>query len=83
MMRLDPAGCVRGQEGNHIRDVVRFANPLQCLHSKREITTGPRFGEVRHVRINHTRRNGIHADATRPQNRGEMFSEGLDGIPTC
>ncbi len=43
----DPAGLIRREESDYIRDILRLADALQRLHIQRDLTAGFRLGEVR------------------------------------
>src|ERR1700688_1244499 len=44
-----PAGCVRREESDDVRDIFRLANSFQCLHPERGLPTCLSLCEVRHV----------------------------------
>src|SRR5712672_3856326 len=79
----DPPSIVRCQEGDDAADVVRPREALQRLHAKREVEARICLGEVQHVRLDDTGRDGIDADTTCAKGRGEMLHQGVDGALSC
>jgi hypothetical protein len=63
----DPAGFVRGQESDDRGDIHGLAYPLQRLHPKDCHATLLGLGKVRHVRVDHSGRDGVDADAARTE----------------
>ena len=74
VVACDPPGVVGGEEGDHAADVVRLGETLQRLHAERIFTARIRFGEVRHVSLDDTGRNGVHANAAAPSTEAKCFT---------
>src|ERR1700704_663448 len=79
----DPPGIFGCQEGDNTTDVVGLRNALERLHPKDELAARVCLGEVRHVRLDDTGRDGIDADTACAKHRGEMLHQGVDGALGC
>ena len=79
----DPPGIFRCQEGDDATDIVRLRQTLESLHAQREIAAGVRFGEVRHIGLDHTGRHRIDADPAGAKQRGKMLHQRVNGALRC
>src|SRR5713101_5455883 len=79
----DPARVFGCQEGDNTTDVVGLRQALECLHAQCEVPARLRLGEIRHVRLDYTGRDGIDAYAAYAKQRGEMLHQGVDGALSC
>src|ERR1700692_1121047 len=75
----DPARLVGGEKYDSGADIIRLGDTFQRLYSQREVATGIAPCEVGHVGVDHTRRDGIDADAAVAQGRSEVLHERIDG----
>ena len=73
----DPARPIGRHERDYIGNIFRFADTLQCLHPKRDLATCFSLREIRHIRVDHTGRDSIYANALRPKNGGPVFDQSL------
>ena len=64
----NPTGFFRRQERNDISNIRGLRDSLQCLHSKRHLATCLGLCEIRHVSVDHARRDRVYTDALRPKN---------------
>ena len=65
----DPARSIGCQKSDYVRDVFGLADSLKRLHAERDAAACLGFREVRHVRLNHSGRNGVDANAASAQQR--------------
>src|SRR5882757_11207125 len=79
----DPSGVLGCQEGDHATDVVGPREALQRLHAQRDVAARACLGEVQHVRLDDTGRDGIDADTTFAELRSEMLYQSVDGALGC
>src|SRR5260370_31741502 len=56
---------------------------LACVHGQWAVPPRLRLGEIRHVRLDSTGRDGIDAYAAYAKQRGEMLHQGVDGALSC
>jgi hypothetical protein len=69
----------RSEEGDHTADVVRLSETLQGLHAERVVPAGIRLGEVRHVCLDNSWRDGVYAEAAAAEHEGEVLHQRVDG----
>src|SRR6266478_3278911 len=53
------------------------ADSLECLHPESELAACFSSSEVRHIRVDHTRRDRVYANALRPKNGSPVLDQGL------
>src|SRR6476619_766132 len=74
----DPTRVLRGQERHNRADIVGLADPLERLHAENERLALIGLDEVRHVGVDHARRDRVNADAPRPERRREVLYQRVD-----
>src|SRR6266850_7193531 len=63
----DPTRVVRGEERHNRADIIWLADPLERLHAEDGSLALVGLDEIRHVGVDHARRDGVNADAPRPE----------------
>src|SRR6266571_3202947 len=73
----NPPSVLRGEERHNRADIIRLADPLERLHAENEGLALVGLDEVRHVGVDHARRDRVNADAVRPEGRDENYAAAL------
>ena len=63
----DPAGAIRGEEGDYVSYVFRLADAFERLHGEGEFAAGFGLGEVGHVGLDDAGGDGVDANALRAE----------------
>src|SRR5258705_4971482 len=74
----DPTRVWRGEDRHTRTDIIWLADPLERLHAENEGLALVGLDEVRHVGVDHARRDRVNADAPRPQRRREVLHQRVD-----
>src|SRR6266403_2120217 len=69
----DPPRVLRGKELHNRANIIGLADPLERLHAENEGLALVGLDEVRHVGVDHARRDRVDADAARPERRREVL----------
>src|SRR6266478_5905583 len=73
-----PKRVLRGEERNNRADIIGLADPLERLHAENEGLALVGLDEVRHVGVDHARRDRVNADAARPERCREILHQRVD-----
>src|SRR5437016_5925853 len=74
----DPTCVVRGEERHNRADIIWLADPLERLHAEDGSLALVGLDEVRHVGVDHARRDCVNADAPRPESCREVLHQRVD-----
>src|SRR5712671_2712920 len=74
----DPTRVLRGEERHHRADIIGLADPLERLHAENRGLALVSLDEVRHIGVDHARRDRVDADAARPERRREILHQRVD-----
>src|SRR5882757_10272842 len=74
----DPTRVLRGEERHNRADIIGLADPLERLHAENGSLALVGLYEVRHVGVDHARRDRVNADAARPERRREVLHQCVD-----
>jgi len=73
-----PPCLLGGKKDSDSTDVVRLCYAFERLHAKGRFASRVRFGEARHFSLNHTRSDGVDANALRTKRRCEVLHHCVD-----
>src|SRR4030088_3638321 len=74
----DPTCVLRGEERHNRADIVGLAYPLERLYAENEGLALVGLDEIRHVGVDHARRDCVNADTARPERRREILHQRVD-----
>src|ERR1700675_2434894 len=74
----DPTRVLRCEERHNRADIIGLADPLERLHAENEGLALVGLDEVRHIGVDHARRDRVDADAPRPECRREVLHQRVD-----
>src|SRR3954452_9766279 len=74
----DPTRILRGEERHNRADLIGLADPLERLHAEDGSLALVGLYEVRHVSVDHARRDCVNADAPRPESCREVLHQRVD-----
>src|ERR1700716_1705586 len=74
----NPTRVLRGEERHNRADIIGLADPLERLNTEHEGLALVGLDEVRHVGVDHARRDRVNADTARPERRREVLHQRVD-----
>src|SRR5271168_4134760 len=73
----DPTRRIRGHKSDYVGNILGFTEPLQRLHSQRDLASRFCLREVRHIGVDDTGSDGVHAYTARSEYGGPVLDQSV------